>query len=124
MLGLGLGSRYRLKLITSDRFNESMSHYGPCSICGTYTSVGPFEDLICNRCSEDDEPYRPEQTLHKLLREQEREEIEGTKVKHRHYGTGDVIIALDEATVQFERKELNIASDCLELVSDLSELQE
>lgn len=113
---------YRLKLIPSDRFNRNMSHYGPCNICGTYTSVGPFEDLICSRCPEDDEPYRPEQTLHKLLREKNREEVEGTKVRHRHYGAGDVVLAMDEATVQFERQELNIASDCLELVSDIDEL--
>lgn len=67
-----------------------MSRYGPCEICGEYTSVGVTDDMLCRRCSKDDEPYYPDDNLHDYAREQNQTDINGTAVRHRHYGLGTV----------------------------------
>lgn len=105
-----------------------MSQFGPCDKCGTYTSVGYFEDLRCGRCSKDDKPYKPEQSLHELLvkkkRQNKKEAIRGTEVKHKNHGKGHVVCVSDGVTVDFEPKEVIISARCLEIISDIDELQE
>lgn len=93
-----------------------MSNYGPCQVCGRYVSVGPYEELLCRNCSEEDESYRPEENLYKLINEIGKDEAEGTNVRHRDFGEGVVTIASHEATVEFENRKVNIASDCLEVL--------
>lgn len=99
-----------------------MSQYGPCTICGIYTSVGPYEDIICSRCEEVDEPYRPEFSLYDYQKENNLndEELHGLSVHHSHLGEGVVVrIGGMEVTVEFNKdrsNEVNVASDCLEFL--------
>lgn len=102
-----------------------MSQYGPCEKCGIYTSVGPYEAIICSRCGEEDEAYRPENTLDEYIRgnDLDNSDVVGLKVRHLYHESGviesklglEVEVSLDGRS---RHDRLNIASDCLEIAEE------
>lgn len=100
-----------------------MSNYGPCVKCGEYVSVGPFEEIICSGCSNDDEPFLPDNNVSSYLSNNDvsRNDLVGKKVYHNIYGVGEIKrFSSSEVTVVFTNKNQN---DEIEHLIDASHLK-